>query len=120
MARDLANELRADLARGRNVMLVSGYARLPDAVASHAQYERIGVVLVVDIDSGEIIAAEPTLLTEVAKEFFRALTEGKRIFDDPAALIDGIERHYHGGSGPALISALRKALEALVTLRTNS
>lgn len=120
MARDLADELRAELARGRNVVLVSGYARLPDAVASHAQYERIGAVLVVDVDSGEIVAAEPTLLTELAKDFFRALTEGKRIYDDPAALLEDIERRYHGGSGPALISALRKALEAVLALRASA
>ena len=120
MARDLAKELRAEMARGRNVVLVSGYARLPDAVASHAQYERVGVVLVVDVDNGEILAAETTLLTELAREFFRALVEGKRIYEEPAELVDAITRHYHGGTGPALISALRKALEALVTLRANS
>lgn len=116
---DVYARCRDELAAGRNPVLVSGYARLPDAVASHSQFDRIGVVLVVDRDTGEVIGAEPTLLTTLAKDFFRALTEGTNLYQDPAGVLARIERHYHGGTGPALVTAFRKCLERLTTLRSD-
>ncbi|QBI53846.1 DUF3870 domain-containing protein [Streptomonospora litoralis] len=94
------------------IILVSGYARLPDAVASHSQYERLGVVLAVDVADGRIVAADTTLLTDLAKEFFRALVEGLSVTEDMAEIVERVQRRYAGQSGGALATALRRCLEA--------
>lgn len=114
---DVFQRCREQLDAGANPVLVSGYARLPDAVASHSQFDRIGVVLVVELETGVIIAAEPTLLTTLAKDFFRALTEGADVYSDAAAVLERIGNHYQGGTGPALITAFKKCLERIAAIR---
>src|SRR5690606_21902527 len=59
-----------------DVVLISGSARLPDTVAGRHQYGRLGVVLAVERSTGRVVAADTTLITELAREFFRALVEG--------------------------------------------
>lgn len=99
------------------IVLVSGYARLPDTVASHSQYERLGVVLAVHLADGRIVAADTTLLTDLAKEFFRALVEGLSVTDDIAEIADRVQTRYAGQSGAALTTALRRCLETYRQLR---
>ncbi|WP_197284850.1 MULTISPECIES: DUF3870 domain-containing protein [Sciscionella] len=116
---DLFEFFREQLAAGTNLVLVSGYARLPDAVANHSQYERVGVVLVVDLDSGTVVAAEPTMLTSLAKDFFRALVEETSVYTEATEVLRRIETHYKGGSGAALVTAFRKCLESVYVARNN-
>ncbi|AOS65917.1 DUF3870 domain-containing protein [Actinoalloteichus hymeniacidonis] len=112
----LSDRLRQALADGDDLFLTSGYARLPDSVAGHSQYERIGVVLVVDRRTGRIAAADTTLLTGLGTEFFRALVENRSLFADPAGILDTVRDRYHGQSGPALLTALKRCLENCVHL----
>ncbi|GAA1101231.1 DUF3870 domain-containing protein [Nocardiopsis composta] len=100
-----------------DVVLVSGYARLPDAVASHSQYERLGVVLAVRLSDGVIVAADTTLLTDLAKEFFRALVEGLSVVEDLPEIAERVRTRYAGQSGAALTTALRRCLETYHQLR---
>ncbi|MBV2362453.1 DUF3870 domain-containing protein [Streptomonospora nanhaiensis] len=100
-----------------DVVLVSGYARLPDAVASHSQYERLGVVLAVNLADGRIVAADTTLLTDLAKEFFRALVEGLSVTEDITEIAERVQRRYAGQSGGALTTALRRCLETFHQVR---
>ncbi|GAA3733958.1 hypothetical protein HDA32_003792 [Spinactinospora alkalitolerans] len=100
-----------------DVVLVSGYARLPDTVAGHSQYERLGVVLAVDLSDGRIVAADTTLLTDLAKEFFRALVEGLSVTEDIAEIVHRVQTRYAGQSGAALATALRRCLETCYQLR---
>lgn len=96
---------------GENTVLFSGYARLPDAVAGHTQYERVGVVLLVDLADGRIVAVDTTLLTGLAREFFASLIEGLSVFTDVPLMVERIQRRYAGQSGSALLTALRRCLE---------
>ncbi|GLU46024.1 DUF3870 domain-containing protein [Nocardiopsis ansamitocini] len=100
-----------------DVVLVSGYARLPDAVAGHSQYERLGVVLAVNLGDGRIVAADTTLLTDLAKEFFRVLVEGLSVYDDITEIANRVQTRYAGQSGGALATALRRCLETCLQLR---
>ncbi|MBB4930888.1 hypothetical protein F4561_001708 [Lipingzhangella halophila] len=100
-----------------DIVLVSGYARLPDAVASHSQYERLGVVLAVDMSDGRIVAADSTLLTDLAKDFFRALVEGSSVAEDTSGLVQRVQERYAGHSGGALTTALRRCAETYQQLR---
>lgn len=96
---------------GENTVLFSGYARLPDSVASHSQYERVGVVLVVDLSDGRVVAADTTLLTGTARAFFASLIEGLSVFTDLTVMAERVQRRYLGQSGSALLTALRRCLE---------
>ncbi|MDS1269455.1 DUF3870 domain-containing protein [Lipingzhangella sp. LS1_29] len=107
-----------DVLADPDVRLVSGYARLPDAVASHSQYERLGVVLAVRGTTGEIVAADTTLLTDLAKEFFRVLVEGLSVYEDVSEIVQRVQTRYAGQSGGALATALRRCLESCYQLRT--
>ncbi|GAB3491450.1 DUF3870 domain-containing protein [Nocardiopsis coralliicola] len=111
--------LRAQLADPGTV-LVSGYARLPDAVASHSQYERLGVVLAVRLSDGRIVAADTTLITGLAQEFFRALVEGLSVTEDLAEIAERVRTRYAGQSGAALTTALRRCVETFHQLREGS
>lgn len=103
--------------RNPRIVLISGYARLPDSVASHSQYQRLGVVLAVDTADGRIVAADTTLLTDLAKDFFRALVEGESVTEDIAELVRRVQTRYAGQSGAALTTALRRCLESYYQLR---
>ncbi|WP_049567612.1 DUF3870 domain-containing protein [Nocardiopsis sp. SBT366] len=105
------------LFRNPRVVLISGYARLPDSVASHSQYQRLGVVLAVDSADGRIVAADTTLLTDLAKDFFRALVEGASVTEDIAEIVQRVQTRYAGQSGAALTTALRRCLETYYQLR---
>lgn len=105
------------LFRDPGVVLVSGYARLPDTVASHSQYQRLGVVLAVDTADDRIVAADTTLLTDLAKDFFRALVEGSSVTGDLVELLRRVQTRYAGQSGAALTTALRRCLETYHQLR---
>ncbi|ASO22928.1 hypothetical protein FHR81_003589 [Actinoalloteichus hoggarensis] len=115
----LSDRLRQALLDGDDLVLTSGYARLPDSVAGHSQYERIGVVLVVDRRTGLIAAADTTLLTRLGTDFFRSLVENRSVFTEPAAILDAVRERYHGQSGPALLTALRRCMENCVHLSTD-
>ncbi|GAB3205699.1 DUF3870 domain-containing protein [Marinactinospora thermotolerans] len=102
-----------------DVVLVSGYARLPDTVAGHSQYERLGVVLAVDLSDGRVVAADTTLLTDLAREFFRCLVEGLSVRTDTAEMVRRVQTRYAGQSGGALATALRRCLETCHQLRAS-
>lgn len=118
MSDEVVEHIREQLASGTQLVLVSGYARLPDGVANHDQLERVGVVLVVDLEDGLIVAAEPTMLTELAKQFFRAIVEGTSIYTEATEVLRRIDQHYKGGSGPALATAFKKCLESIYLARS--
>lgn len=105
------------LFRNPRVVLISGYARLPDSVASHSQYQRLGVVLAVDSTDGRVVAADTTLLTDLAKDFFRALVEGASVTEDMSEIVQRVQTRYAGQSGAALTTALRRCLETYYQLR---
>jgi hypothetical protein len=100
-----------------DVVLVSGYARLPGGVTSQSQFEQLGVVLAVNIRTGIIVAADSTLLTRLAGDFLRMLVEGLSVYDDAGEIVARLQRRYAGQSGQALIAALRRCMENCVKLR---
>jgi hypothetical protein len=100
-----------------DVVLVSGYARLPGGVTSQSQYEQLGVVLAVHIGTGVIVAADSTLLTGLARDFLRRLVEGLSVYDDAGEIVSRVQRRYAGQSGQALVAALRRCMESCVKLR---
>jgi hypothetical protein len=103
--------MRALVATRSELVLVSGSARLPEAVPSHSLFERLAVVLVLERGSGAIVAADTTLLNSLARAFFRGLVEGLSVIDDVDEIVTRIEDRYFGQTGAALLAAFRHAVE---------
>lgn len=105
------NWLRDRVTRDENLVLISGYARLPEKVSSYAQWEQLGVILVIDTSNDVIVAADATLVTDAARAFFRGVVEGRSIRTEVSAIINRLDTQYHGHTGPALVTAFRRCLE---------
>lgn len=87
-------------------IFISGYAKLPKGITATEMYSVIAVGLLVNANSGEIIDADCTLVTSVAKNFFRNCVIGENLNQVEAIekmFIDG----YFGSARKAIISAMR-------------
>lgn len=93
-----------------NKIFISGYAKLPKGITATELYSVIAVGLLINKHSGEILDAEASLVTDVARSFFKNKLIGENINN-----IDGIEKIfrecYYGSARKAIISALRTCYE---------
>lgn len=91
-------------------VLVTGYAKLPQGITAAELYSIVGVSLLVDRDSGNIVDVDCTLVTQVARDFVKSIVIGGNL-----NALDSIEaefeRSYLGSAKKALISALRTCNE---------
>ncbi|HWR40385.1 MAG TPA: DUF3870 domain-containing protein [Patescibacteria group bacterium] len=91
---------------GRRV-LFSGYAKLPTGITASEMYKVIGLVVVVDEESGEILEADCTLATEVARRHVSGLIEGHSLNQSPEKLVRMVDLAYQGSAKKAIITAVR-------------
>ncbi|MCT4604610.1 MAG: DUF3870 domain-containing protein [Marinisporobacter sp.] len=93
-----------------NKVFISGYAKLPKGITATELYSVISVGLLVNRYTGEILDAEASLVTTVAKNFFKNNLVGENINH-----VDEIEKifkeSYYGSARKAIISALRTCHE---------
>jgi hypothetical protein len=90
-----------------DIVLFSGYAKLPIGITAGELYKVVGVVVTVDMQSGRIIEADCTLATELARlHIARALT-GHCLEDGPEKLAEIVEHIYQGNAKKSLITAIR-------------
>jgi len=93
-----------------NKIFISGYAKLPKGITATELYSVIAVGLLVNKSTGEILDAEASLVTDVAKNFFKNNLIGENINN-----IDAIEiifrESYFGSARKAITSALRTCYE---------
>ncbi|QDR80592.1 DUF3870 domain-containing protein [Sporomusa termitida] len=87
-------------------ILFSGYAKLPTGITASEIYKVIGVVLLVNEDTGEIIQADCTLATAVARNHVSSILVGKPIAN-PDYLVRIVDTTYQGSAKKAIITALR-------------
>ena len=87
-------------------ILFSGYAKLPTGITASEIYKVIGVVLLVDEDTGEIIQADCTLATAVARNHVSSILVGKQIAN-PDYLVRIVDTTYQGSAKKAIITAIR-------------
>jgi hypothetical protein len=87
-------------------IFISGYAKLPKGITATELYSVIAVGLLVNANTGEILDADCTLATSVAKNFFKTCVIGENLNN-----VETIERilieNYFGSARKAIISALR-------------
>lgn len=94
----------------KNKVFISGYAKLPTGITASELYKVIVVGLLIEKDSGRIVDAECSLVTDLAKQMFKEITVNKNIND-----IESIEKVfvecYYGSAKKAVISALKTCYE---------
>ena len=93
----------------RPTVLVTAYAKAPQGTAMYEVYKHAGVVLEVDPESGTIVDAEFTLVTDLARSFFKRMVAGHNLRYGFDQLLDEVRSRYFAPSVQALISALRGA-----------
>ena len=91
----------------RNVVLLSGYAKLPTNTTAENVYQLLAVAVLFDKRSGIILEAEASMVTSIARRFIAQLLEGYNLNDGPDALMETFENYYHGNAKKALETAMR-------------
>jgi hypothetical protein len=102
-----------------DTLFFTGYAKLPAGITATEMFRVVGIGLEVKARTGEIIAADCTLATEVGRRFFANLVEGRRLDEDFAILVNLVEKRYYGNAQKAIITALKIAREKFRAYREN-
>lgn len=90
-----------------NVVLFSGYARLPLGTASSEMYKVMALVVLVDMRTGVIVDADCTLSVPISERFVARALVGGNLRDEVEELISRIGQTYQGNAKKAIITALR-------------
>lgn len=101
-------------------MLVTAYAKAPQGTAMYEAYKHVGVVLEVDQESGVIVDADFTLITELARGFFKRVVVGHNLRSGIELLLEEVRQRYYAPSVPAAVTALRAAHERFTTRREDA
>lgn len=89
------------------IVLFSGYAKLPTGITASEIYKIIGVMVLVDMETGIIIEADCTLATELARKHVSGALVEYNLNDGPDALVKVIDQIYQGTAKKAIITAIR-------------
>lgn len=102
----------------RKHLFISGYAKLPSGTTAAELYKVVAVGILVDRESGQIMDADCSLVTSVAKEHVKDILVGNNILHIAEIEKEFIER-YFGSAKKALISAVRKCHEKYIRILDN-
>lgn len=94
-----------------STVLVSGFAMSPKGIPVFEAYKNLGVILVVQRETHEIVAADFTFVSELTKDYLHSMVIGKNALNDAELLFDLIQRKLFIPSKGAVIQAVRSALE---------
>lgn len=87
--------------------MFSGVARAPVKKVSDENTAAIEIVLLIDMETGEIVKAECTFSTKIAGWFISRQLVGKHINKGPEEIIKILDYVYHGSEKRSLFAALR-------------
>ncbi len=90
-----------------NTILLSGYAKLPTNITAEAVYNTLVIVVLADRNSGVILDAEASVVTELSRRFIADMLRGYDLHNGPEELIAQLEQRYLGNARKALETALR-------------
>lgn len=88
-------------------VLFSGYAKLPTGITASEMYKVIGLVVIIEVDTGEILEADCTLATQVARKCVAEVLVGQTLKNGPDQALRLIDQVYQGSAKKAIITALR-------------
>ena len=90
-----------------NLILFSGYAKLPTGITASEMYKVIGVIVLIDIDKEVIVEADCTLATRLANKHVSSALVGCSMKNGADPLVRNIDHIYQGSAKKAIITALR-------------
>ena len=90
-----------------NTMIVSGFSQLPKGTTLYETYKVIGVVIVVDTDTTEIIDANFTFVTDLTNRFLSSIIRGYYMNQGVEPLLAEIKRRCKMPSQGAIIQAIK-------------
>ncbi len=90
-----------------DLVLFSGYARLPSNTTAQKFYEELAMVAVIDMNTGVIHNVECTMVTGLAKDFVREIIVGYDMNRGVDDLLKKLEYKYQGHLKKALASAMK-------------
>ncbi len=94
------------LSAGR-LVLFSGYAKLPAGITASELYKIIGITVLIDMETGQIIEADCTLATQLARKHVSSAIAGHYLTDGPDQLVRLIDQIYQGSAKKSIMTAIR-------------
>lgn len=88
-------------------VLFSGYAKLPTGITASEMYKVIGLVVIIEVETGEILEADCTLATQVARKCVSQALVGQTLKNGPDQALRYIDQIYQGSAKKAIITAIR-------------
>lgn len=90
-----------------DTIMVTAYAKAPQNTSMFEVYKYIGIVLEIDRNSREIVNAEFTVITDLAKDYLKRLFIGYNMDDGVEGIIKRIESSYFAPSTNSFNVALK-------------
>lgn len=90
-----------------NTIIVTAYAKAPQNTSMYEVYKHIGIVLEIDRESRMIVDAEFTLITDLAKDYFKRLFIGYNMEDGVEGILERVENSYFAPSMNSFTVALK-------------
>lgn len=90
-----------------NTLLLAGYAKLPANITAETVFNNLVIVVIIDRRTGVILDAEPSVVTDLAKNYIRDIMCGYDMNKGPDELLAVFNDCYHGNAKRALETAVR-------------
>ncbi len=90
-----------------DLVLFSGYAKLPSNTTAQKIYDELALVVIIDLETGVIHSAECTMVTGIAKDFVNSMLVGYSMEKGIEPLVAMVEHKYHGHLKRALGTAIK-------------
>lgn len=91
---------------GKNV-LFSGYAKLPTGITASEMYKVIGLVVIINMETGKIMEADCTLATMVSRKHVSNALIGRSLQNGSEEILQVIDQIYQGSAKKAIVTAIR-------------
>jgi len=100
-----------------NTVLVTAYAPAPRGTTMYEVHRYAGVVMEIDLETNQIVNAEFTFITNLAKDFFVRLVQGYNLEDGIDQLAEKIRKRYYAPSVEAVIACLKVGFQRYFDLK---
>jgi hypothetical protein len=103
----LRHKADADRSIEMDLVLFSGYAKLPSNTTAQKIYDELALVVIIDMETGVVHSAECTMVTGIAKDFVNSILVGYSMEKGIEPLVSTLEHKYHGHLKRALVTAVK-------------
>jgi len=88
------------------------YAKLPGEIPAANMHKSVGVGLIIHQETGDIIDASCTLLTQEACLFLKSVLQGRNVHtEDAETIIEAVRQRYHGYAQKAVCVAIKGSID---------